>query len=794
MRTFLSTIVILFWLTSAFATPPPPENYCLIITSNQTLEAMRSTRDFIVSQGGTVALMTGTEVMTAWLPQSVSSAILGQHNIEQIEYQPVSVSSLSLTEEKSLSLVEYFNYSKPETSYLPLTVNDDYGTRDVSEVCGGVFESEIDPDDYYQSLLNAGFDFGDSTGPGAVPFGNDEFENSDFPNVLRNKRMIGVIAASLLFVESDGSIDQSPTTSWTGAFYQEVLNDALDGMTWLSNQAASEGKELTFHYTHWPPVDVLMMQGYEPSLHDSFDQNWHVSDETKAWVSAVMCNLGYDDESLHIWSRIAAYNTMRRSAINGDGSFSSFLVYNPWSGNPPGMYPVSLISFAQGSAGATVVYCDPFDPDPGVHPHEIAHTFYACDEYSISPWCAEGCAYKCGPLYDIENANCVHCDDYTNCLMKTAVFALCDHTKDQLGWDERPDLWLQNVEITSVAPYLPGDNHLSVEVTVVNCGETNSDMPVGIYFFLDANIAPDLPDWELLYASQIIPPLNVGEMFTHIETNIQIPPNLPEGTYFLYCWVDPFVVAHPEYVNDFYEYDEDNNRGAYPNPIFIGIPQVDFVFESVGISSYQNNQIALHSVVRNIGQLDSPSTIQIGYYLEQNNTQYFLGDDDCSILEVGESEYNYSGALTIPSSLPPEDYQVIFVADYLENVNEGNEENNITDAGEIPVNGGSPFEEADKPTRAPFNFHLDQNVPNPFFTKTAIRYSIPHDQSITLQVFNLAGQIVKTLENRWVNAGNYQSYWNGTGDDGQRVSSGIYFCRLTLQDGSVETRQMLLIR
>jgi hypothetical protein len=96
-------------------------------------------------------------------------------------------------------------------------------------------------------------------------------------------------------------------------------------------------------------------------------------------------------------------------------------------------------------------------------------------------------------------------------------------------------------------------------------------------------------------------------------------------------------------------------------------------------------------------------------------------------------------------------------------------------------------------SETPTVFALDQNYPNPFNPSTTIRYQLPQDQKVTLEVYNVLGQRVTTLVNEAQAAGTYLLQWDATNDQGYRVSSGVYFYRL--QAGSfVESRKMLLIR
>ncbi|MCK9557547.1 MAG: T9SS type A sorting domain-containing protein [Candidatus Cloacimonetes bacterium] len=86
------------------------------------------------------------------------------------------------------------------------------------------------------------------------------------------------------------------------------------------------------------------------------------------------------------------------------------------------------------------------------------------------------------------------------------------------------------------------------------------------------------------------------------------------------------------------------------------------------------------------------------------------------------------------------------------------------------------------------------NYPNPFNPSTNISYSLPSPAAVSLYIYNLKGQKVKTLLSN-VNspAGTHVEIWNGTDDSGKLVSSGMYFCRLEA-DGYKAVRKMILAK
>ena len=88
---------------------------------------------------------------------------------------------------------------------------------------------------------------------------------------------------------------------------------------------------------------------------------------------------------------------------------------------------------------------------------------------------------------------------------------------------------------------------------------------------------------------------------------------------------------------------------------------------------------------------------------------------------------------------------------------------------------------------------LKQNYPNPFNPSTSIDFSLQQSGQIELIVYNLKGQKVKTLANDTFEKGDHQIIWNGIDDQGNAVSSGMYFYKLKSESYSV-ARKMLLMK
>ncbi|MBI5266494.1 MAG: 5'-nucleotidase C-terminal domain-containing protein [candidate division Zixibacteria bacterium] len=106
--------------------------------------------------------------------------------------------------------------------------------------------------------------------------------------------------------------------------------------------------------------------------------------------------------------------------------------------------------------------------------------------------------------------------------------------------------------------------------------------------------------------------------------------------------------------------------------------------------------------------------------------------------------------------------------------------------------GKSATDGTDSPS-VPQSFALLQNYPNPFNPTTQIDFALPTPSTVVLEVFNVLGQRVRTLVNEPMSAGVHRVEWDGRGDDGYSVASGVYYYRLTAETATA-TRKMMLTK
>jgi hypothetical protein len=78
----------------------------------------------------------------------------------------------------------------------------------------------------------------------------------------------------------------------------------------------------------------------------------------------------------------------------------------------------------------------------------------------------------------------------------------------------------------------------------------------------------------------------------------------------------------------------------------------------------------------------------------------------------------------------------------------------------------------------PQKFELYQNYPNPFNPSTSISFDLAEDVFVTLKIYNILGQEIRTLVNDFKPAGKYTVVWDGKDNNGNAVGSGIYLYKI----------------
>jgi hypothetical protein len=91
------------------------------------------------------------------------------------------------------------------------------------------------------------------------------------------------------------------------------------------------------------------------------------------------------------------------------------------------------------------------------------------------------------------------------------------------------------------------------------------------------------------------------------------------------------------------------------------------------------------------------------------------------------------------------------------------------------------------------NFNLEQNYPNPFNPSTRIDYDISTSDLVKILIYNSNGELLRNLVNEFHSVGKHSNVWDGKDDNGDIVSSGVYYYQLLVGD-LAQAKKMILIK
>ena len=107
-------------------------------------------------------------------------------------------------------------------------------------------------------------------------------------------------------------------------------------------------------------------------------------------------------------------------------------------------------------------------------------------------------------------------------------------------------------------------------------------------------------------------------------------------------------------------------------------------------------------------------------------------------------------------------------------------------------------EEVEIEVTGPKDFALFQNYPNPFNPTTTIKFTLPVDSKVKINVYNSLGQLVETLVDQEMESGYHEVNFSAkggsaSGGDALNLASGVYLYQLKAGD-YIETRKMVLLK
>jgi hypothetical protein len=93
----------------------------------------------------------------------------------------------------------------------------------------------------------------------------------------------------------------------------------------------------------------------------------------------------------------------------------------------------------------------------------------------------------------------------------------------------------------------------------------------------------------------------------------------------------------------------------------------------------------------------------------------------------------------------------------------------------------------------PESFKLIGNFPNPFNPETEILFRLPDNSQVSLKIYNIKGQMIRSFKITEANSGINSVIWDGNNQKGEPVSSGVYFYKLK-SGGKEISRKMILLK
>ena len=206
------------------------------------------------------------------------------------------------------------------------------------------------------------------------------------------------------------------------------------------------------------------------------------------------------------------------------------------------------------------------------------------------------------------------------------------------------------------------------------------------------------------------------------------------------------------------------NQGS----MFIYTAFIDSAWDEVGLYYYDN---------KNGGQGDG-TVIPGG----DTGDSFSYGDNGILLRNVGENspslELGFS-TYFLPKNLTKDDAeQLAYFSEFPVNV---------TNEIQTDVNKKQTTE------TIPQKFELLQNYPNPFNPETEIPFVVSSKSNVKITVFNMFGQLIRVLTDKYYSPGRHKVIWDGRDKNGEEIPSGVYFYQLDTENFKF-TRRMILLR
>ena len=161
------------------------------------------------------------------------------------------------------------------------------------------------------------------------------------------------------------------------------------------------------------------------------------------------------------------------------------------------------------------------------------------------------------------------------------------------------------------------------------------------------------------------------------------------------------------------------------------------------------------------------------------------------IKNPNQTDYDYGAAVVI-SAVNNSTYVFRFWND---DIADSSQTKTVVMAGDtsIVANFESLTNVEDQKIEIPEDFKLSQNYPNPFNPETKIDFQVPEEGHVKIAIYNIRGQLIRTIVDEIKPAGFHTIVWNGLGQNGSKIQSGIYLYRFETRSFH-QVRKMILLK
>ena len=399
----------------------PGAGYTLVLVDASSQAEFAQARDFIVSQGGRVAIVLPPHAIMGWIAPNLDLRLLGRHGIRSIHRSPVGSPQSGFSDRETQTAINAFNdivsgrSARRRLRESRQEAGPEAGRPGMIEC--SLPRPPINKDEFIRNLRMLG---AEQSVLGIQSTVNPQFaSNSDV--------MDGTVAVAIFLVESAGGVDPNIYT-WTQADQDLARSQVIDGLNWWVEQsrAFSLARPLQFTPIFFDANNPACQIPYEPVIRPGTD--------ALVWVNHIMSNLGASGGN--VFERVAAFDRVIRDQNRADWAYSMFVAYNPSPAHTS--FTDGRASWAYIGGPHIVSLFHSFGWSLSrIASHETGHIFYACDEYFQPGYqtCSCTCAPEVRPAALNGNCQDIACTRAsTDCMMRLNELALCPFTVAQIGW------------------------------------------------------------------------------------------------------------------------------------------------------------------------------------------------------------------------------------------------------------------------------------------------------------------------------------------------------------------------